>query len=136
MSLKEDVNKTTNSINSVIPGFVSTHSVNVDLDKSEEPCECQGMFIVQEMAPRLWFCKKHGRTGFNYITDIIRIAQSKANEKAKYFRFTFDELWDVAQGFRIMKRIQYENNGKTYYDEEYFEKDLKKFFQKLLNVKF
>jgi hypothetical protein len=126
MSLKNDVNKTTNMINSVVPGFVSTQNVAIDLEDNEF-CECKSMFMVQEMAPRLWWCQKHGRSGFSNILDVIKETVENQNKKAGYFQYSFDKLWDIAKGLLETLYIK----EKIYFCEDHFEEDLRKHFRKL-----
>ena len=70
-----------------------------------------------DMAPRLWICEVHGKTGMMSPMGII-------NDIAIKKGLSRNGAWDLAENFCQSKISSYKLENKIYFDEDYFEDDL------------
>lgn len=84
-------------------------------------CICRMMVNSGDMAPRLWICEIHGKTGVMLIMGII-------NDIAVKKGLSRNNAWDLAENFRQSKISSCKLENKIYFDEDYFEDDLRSEF--------
>jgi hypothetical protein len=86
------------------------------------------MFVFAgDISSRLWICPEHGKSGFRNIERLIHNYSFEHN-------IVYDTSWDIAN--RLLARLT-ENkykSGDIYFCEDYFEKDLKEWYDKLSNI--
>lgn len=98
---------------------IKTNEDTVDIEESKEwdpLCDCKIYFAGQEMSPRLWRCKRHGRQGFSQITNLIKQISVKRN-------ITYEDAYDLAEQY--LKELNSGGRG-IYSCEDHFYNDLKK----------
>jgi acetyl-CoA carboxylase beta subunit len=114
-----EVNDITNMLNSC-----GLNVTTIDLVDNNTKCmTCQCMYMVQEMASRIWTCPNCGKTGFKPFVDLI-------NKYAKIDMITYEESWNLANNLLIFKQEECESKHKIYFDEDYFYNDLLDFYKR------
>lgn len=108
--------------------------------RPDDFCICNVMSNSGDMAPRLWLCEKHGRTGMaawvficdDWIDRLWAPEEGVSEQRKEYRRAELeDRLWNIAYGFLESKRLEELRKGNTYYDEEFFWNDLRQHLSEL-----
>lgn len=90
---------------------------------------CSNWQSAGEMARCLYHCKHCGeRRARSYIKRIIEKYANKLN-------INYRAAWDLAYLHLTEKYEEHSKINKIYFDEDHFEHDLPKFYEKLLNRK-
>ncbi|USN14685.1 hypothetical protein DOMOVOI_02110 [Brevundimonas phage vB_BpoS-Domovoi] len=90
------------------------------------PCVCSAKASAGDMAPRLWECPEHGKTGFSAF-DIMFEQQTLFTGHSDYLkRQARDEFWLFCMGILVRRRAECRVVGEIYFDEDHLWKDVRK----------
>lgn len=90
------------------------------------PCVCASKASAGDMAPRIWECPEHGKTGFAAF-DIMFEQQTLFTGHSDILRKRArDEFWYFVMGILVRKRAEARVKGGIYFDEDHLWTDVRK----------
>lgn len=81
-----------------------------------EYCCCAGMSDAGDMAPRLWDCNVHGKTGFAGFAIMFERQRLFTYSCEVGKRRAQDEFWDFCHGVHALTKTEFRLAGKFYDD--------------------
>lgn len=93
---------------------------------SYENCRCSRMADAGDMAPRLWECDEHGKTGFAAF-DLIFQQQTIFTGHSDFLKKEArDDFWLFCMGVKMIKVAEAKMMGDIYFDEDHLWNDVRK----------
>lgn len=90
------------------------------------PCVCSSKASAGDMAPRIWECPRHGKTGFAAF-DIMFEQQTLFTGHSDILRRRAkDEFWYFVMGILVRKRAEAAVRNEIYFDEDHLWTDVRK----------
>ena len=88
-------------------------------------CNCLGMQSSGDMAPSIWFCPVHGKTGFQFVRNVY-------DEYGEKLGVSWEWFWDITLGIIQTKRMVFKLDDMIYYVEDFLDRDLRAFCDNIL----
>ncbi len=87
--------------------------------EEEKRCDCDMHHSAGDSAACLWECPKHGIRGYSWIVNVCRDIE---------IEYSLDPTTVRRKAWEELKRLQ--GIHRPYFDEDYFARDLKAYFEK------
>lgn len=90
------------------------------------PCVCASKASAGDMAPRIWECPEHGKTGFAAFDILFEQQTLFTGHSDVLLKRARDEFWYFVMGILVRKRAEARVKDAIYFDEDHLWTDVRK----------